>query len=182
MHRLATLDPFPPSSAPLRLAVPPYRPRRIRFERLATSVHGTLKLYTISADGTPVDPSVITAAVITATDYLSRPIPPLHAATIAWHELPAHGAGALIVHRALDTTFVLLDWWVGFNMLRHRVWVAPNAAPHALQSIDEAGIAMCVWELAVIQHERAAWLRHVLTPDAAGRLDAYFADTITADL
>lgn len=178
MHHLSTPDP----TLARRLTVPPYRPRRIRFERLAHSPHGTLKVYTISADGSPVEPEAITAAVRTATDLLSAPVAPLHTASIAWHELPAQGAGSLIVHRALDATFVLLDWWVGFNMLRHRVWVAPTTAPLALQSIDETGIAMCVWELAVIQHERAAWLRHVLTPDAAGRLDDYLADTISADL
>jgi hypothetical protein len=162
--------------------VPPYHRRHIRFERLAHSAFGTLKVYTISLDDEPVDPSAITSALRVVADHLSAPRTPMHAAGIAWHEIPSHGAGSLIVHRAVDATFVLLDWWIGFNMLHHQVWAAPHDVPLALQSIEETGVAMCVWELAVIQHERAAWLRHVLTPDAAGRLDGYFADTLTADL
>jgi hypothetical protein len=33
----------------------------------------------------------------------------------------------------------------------------------------------CVWELAVLEHERAAWVRHMLTP-AEPDLAAYLAD------
>jgi hypothetical protein len=181
MHRATAHSPTAAPGA-YRIDVPPYHPRHIRFERLAHLAFGTLKVYTISLDQEPVDPSAITSALRVVADHLSAPRTPIHAAGIAWHDIPAHGAGSLIVHRAVDATFVLLDWWVGFNMLRHRVWAAPNDAPLTLQSIDETGIAMCVWELAVVQHERAAWLRHVLTPDSAGRLDDYFADTLTADL
>jgi hypothetical protein len=32
-----------------------------------------------------------------------------------------------------------------------------------------------VWELAPLEHERSAWVRHVLTPDEPD-LDAYVAD------
>jgi hypothetical protein len=163
------------------IAVPPYRTRRVRFVRLAHSLLGTLKLYTISADQTPPDAATIDTALRLALDDLAAPPPDRHTAGIDWNAIPAHGAGSLIVHRGADATFALLDWWVGTNMLRHQVWAAPNDHATALVSIADTHIAMCVWELAVIQHERAAWLRHVLTPDAAGNLDAYFADTIDGD-
>jgi hypothetical protein len=35
----------------------------------------------------------------------------------------------------------------------------------------------CVWELAPLNHERAAWIRHVLRP-ATPNLDAYLADVL----
>ena len=37
----------------------------------------------------------------------------------------------------------------------------------------------CVWELAVTDHERRAWLRHVLQH---GDLEAYVADTFEDDV
>jgi hypothetical protein len=33
----------------------------------------------------------------------------------------------------------------------------------------------CVWELAVLEHERAAWVRHILSP-ATPDLDGYLND------
>jgi hypothetical protein len=35
----------------------------------------------------------------------------------------------------------------------------------------------CVWELAPFGHERSAWVRHVLRPEAPG-LGAYLADVL----
>ena len=35
----------------------------------------------------------------------------------------------------------------------------------------------CVWELPPLLHERDAWVRHMLTPDAPD-LDAYLADSL----
>ena len=34
----------------------------------------------------------------------------------------------------------------------------------------------CVWELGVLEHERTAWIRHVLAPDRPD-LAGYLADT-----
>jgi hypothetical protein len=38
-------------------------------------------------------------------------------------------------------------------------------------------LAGCVWELAVLEHERAAWALHVLSPDTPD-LEAYLADAL----
>jgi hypothetical protein len=163
------------------LTVAPYRTRRVRFAGLALSACGTLKLYTISADHTTPDETTITAALHVAHAYLAAPAKAMHVAGVHWHALPSHAAGALIVHRGADATFAVLDWWVGTNMLRHHVWAAPNDRATAFASLAGSDVAMCVWELAVIQHERAAWLRHVFTPHGTGDLDAYLADTIDGD-
>jgi hypothetical protein len=121
------------------------------------------------------------AALRLAHEYLVAPSTPVRAAGIDWYAIPTHAAGSLIVHRGADATFVILDWWVGTNMLRHHVWAAPNHDETAFESLAGTDIAMCVWELAVIQHERAAWLRHVFTPSGSGDLAAYLADTIDGD-
>ena len=38
-------------------------------------------------------------------------------------------------------------------------------------------LAGCVWELTVLEHERAAWVEHMLVPDEPD-LDAYLADGV----
>jgi hypothetical protein len=38
-----------------------------------------------------------------------------------------------------------------------------------------------VWELAVLEHERSAWVRHVLSPEVAD-LGAYLFDTVSNGL
>jgi hypothetical protein len=39
-----------------------------------------------------------------------------------------------------------------------------------------------VWEAAVICHERAAWVRHVLANPAGADLGAYLADVLSDDV
>lgn len=52
--------------------------------------------------------------------------------------------------------------------------------PWRFDSLRDTGLAMCVWELQVIQHEREAWLRHVLTPSGRHDVPAYLADVLPA--
>jgi hypothetical protein len=37
----------------------------------------------------------------------------------------------------------------------------------------------CVWELAIVAHERDAWVRHMLAPGQPD-LDGYLADSLSA--
>lgn len=173
------------STAPHALTMRPYRPRRVRFQHL-TSRHGTtLKVYAITMDDDQVPAEAVEAALHIAFAYLTTGSLPCLVAGIDWTRLPSHGAGSLIVHAGREALFAVLDCWTDENMLRHQVWAAPRGVgTHrpVFEPLAPSGIAMCVWELAVIQHERAAWLRHVLTPSGQSDLTAYFADVLEADL
>ncbi|MEV6412689.1 hypothetical protein [Kribbella sp. NPDC051718] len=90
--------------------------------------------------------------------------------------LPAdsHGRAAfVIVHRARPANFFLIYWWSSDVDLSLAYFRSPLDRPTAITPMP-AFSAGCVWELALADHERAAWVRHLLTgePD----LDAYLKE------
>jgi hypothetical protein len=52
----------------------------------------------------------------------------------------------------------------------------PDKDPTHFMVLDRSWIG-CVWELPPIQHERDAWVRHLLAPDVAD-LDGYLTDAM----
>lgn len=159
-----------------------YEPRTIAFQGLYPAVGATLKTYAISRDGGAPRPSVMAAARRLADAYLLAPLAPCAAGGVDWSACTEHGLGSLIVHTGREAAFVLIDCWVGENMLRHHVWAAPLGRPDQFESLAPCDVTMCVWELAVIQHERAAWLRHMLTPGGASDPAAYLADVLNGEV
>jgi hypothetical protein len=91
-----------------------------------------------------------------------------------------HGAAFACAHDGETGEFVFLCWWENENELAHVVWGGakgsglPERGTHQTRS--------CVWEAAVLCHERNAWLRHVLANPAGPDLDAYFADVLSEDV
>jgi hypothetical protein len=85
------------------------------------------------------------------------------------------GLGFAIAHEAADLCFALVDWFQGENEIHQRMFSAPLGEPGrlALHPSDAIG---CVWELAVTEHERCAWLRHVLSKPEGPDVRAYIED------
>jgi hypothetical protein len=120
-----------------------------------------IKLYGITAEG-------------------ERPRPELVDSTVAQigRQVPADAVGFAIAHDAADRCFVLFDWFANGNEIHQRMLSADLDRPSEL-TVHETSAIGCVWELAVTDHERRAWLRHVLQH---GDLDAYVADTFEDDV
>ncbi|MGW0998388.1 hypothetical protein [Streptomyces sp. NPDC002520] len=89
------------------------------------------------------------------------------------------GLAVLIAHAGGDGDYVLLHTWIEAYMSDLAVFTGPAGEPGLLRP-GRAGLAPCVWEAAVLAHERAAYSRHVLNGDGAlaGRLAAWSADTL----
>lgn len=104
---------------------------------------------------------------------------------IAEHHLalgPARGSlglAVLLVHAGGDGDYVLVHTWIEGHMADLAVFTGPAGEPDLLRP-GRAGLAPCVWEAAVLAHEREAFSRHVLdgTGPLAGRLAAWTADTV----
>jgi hypothetical protein len=120
-----------------------------------------VKLYGIAAEG-------------------ERPRDELVDATVAQigRQIPADSVGFAIAHDAADGCFALFDWFANGNEIHQRMLSARRERPSALSDHESSAIG-CVWELAVTDHERRAWLRHVLQN---GDLEAYVADTFEDDV
>jgi hypothetical protein len=89
----------------------------------------------------------------------------------------------VVLHRGADTGAYLLAYsWFFDNVVEARIAVAgqpavgsPDDDPTHFTDMRRPGVG-CVWELGVLEHERAAWIRHVLAPDRPD-LDGWLADT-----
>ncbi|HAS46996.1 MAG TPA: hypothetical protein DCS93_41315 [Microscillaceae bacterium] len=88
----------------------------------------------------------------------------------------------LIVHEGTEGVFVLVNWWVGDNMLNSLIFMAKHEHPEVFEQISGDGLMACVWELEVINHERISWLNHVLKPSPQSQFENYLQDTITLEL
>ena len=93
-------------------------------------------------------------------------------------------ASFVIVHRGAGSAAYLNTYsWVWGNVIECRTAAAgvpflgcPDEDPEHFAELARPWIG-CVWELAPLGHERAAWIRHVLSP-ARPDLAAYLADVL----
>jgi hypothetical protein len=93
----------------------------------------------------------------------------------------------LVLHRGVDAAYLLVYSWVWDNVLHCQTASAGSSflgsADGELTRFREVRKPWigCVWELPVLTHEPAAWVRHMLkprTPDLPG----YLADTLQPGL
>jgi hypothetical protein len=87
------------------------------------------------------------------------------------------GLGFLIVHDATGSCRALVHWWARPDELHQRVFVTSSDHPRSLALLSIAPIGR-IPELLVIEHERQAWLRHMLDCPGGPDLDAYLADVL----
>jgi hypothetical protein len=168
---------MPVESATLEAAAPapvrtPYRKRPIRFVELLRKDGWVVKVYAISAKNELPPASMIEQAKALALAELPQP-------AVAEDR---HGAAFVIAHEGADGNYLLLDWWVGGNMLKQRVYQAPIADTSTFTEFTSSGIIACVWELHLMAHERAAWIEHIMCKPGAPDFEAYYASHLNTDV
>ncbi|WMX45117.1 hypothetical protein RGF97_09960 [Streptomyces roseicoloratus] len=125
-----------------------------------------LKVYGIEAPGRTVGEAETAPALRLAADHLA----------LGRHR-GSLGLAVLLVHAGADGDYVLVHSWIEGHMSDLAIWTGPAARPEALRP-GRAGLAPCVWEAAVLAHEREAFVHHVLDGmgGAESRLAAWSAD------
>ncbi|RAO13793.1 hypothetical protein LUPAC07_04085 [Micromonospora noduli] len=131
-----------------------------------------LKRYHIDQPERPIESEVEKAAYDLLPDLL---------ADVVDDGTPA--AGWVVLHRGADTGAYLLAYtWVWDNAVEIRVAAAgqpaldcPDDDPAHFVHLGRPAVG-CVWELAVLEHERAAWVRHMLLPESPNLIN-YLRDT-----
>ena len=147
----------------------PYTPRRIRHVGTEPAGDGwRLKLYGIAVVGAEPQSALLDAARQSARERLSLVD-------------DGYGAAFVVAHAAPARCYISVAWWACVNEVHQTLYSAPVERLAQLDVHGSAAIG-CVWELAVHDHERRAWLEHVLWQPKSPDLDAYFNDTFTADL
>jgi hypothetical protein len=152
----------------------PYKTRPIRFMELWEHEGWRVKVYGIAAASDHPSPELVDAIKRIAAEALPAPAV----------DEDRYGVAFLYAHQGRDGGgFASVNWWGNENELYHHQYEAPAGAVSELRSVAETGGSMgCVWDLAVIEHERKAWVECVLANDAGPDLDAYLATVLEADV
>ncbi|NBB84342.1 MAG: hypothetical protein GVY28_13170 [Alphaproteobacteria bacterium] len=145
-----------------------YRPRRIRFLEVWRPAGWILKVYLITHEGRSLVDGRMDAVFDRAQARLDEidAMDPAH-----------HGLGFVMLHLGENGDYLLVDTWTDNDILRHANY---GAKPGGAFRDDWPGTGACVWELAVVLHERAAWLRHMLRPDGRPDPGSWVADQLNA--
>jgi hypothetical protein len=146
----------------------PYAARSIRSLDLLTFDAWRLKVYGITYRSERPVEALVDAAVTAARQCLPRP-------AIA---ADRYGVGFVCAHDGRGANFVFVDWWSNEDELHHRAWLSSKDEPGRLRPTGLEDFTACTWDLAVIGHERSAWVRHVLARPQGPDLDAYLADRL----
>jgi hypothetical protein len=96
-------------------------------------------------------------------------------------------AAFIVLHQGSDGSFLNVYSWVWDNVLEFHAVAAgvpvigcPDTDRTNFVAIDKPWIG-CVWELAVLEHERGAWVRHLLQPEEPS-LAGYLSDSVAEGL
>lgn len=148
-----------------------YHQRATRLLSLEELGGHLTKVYAIEAPGRTVTPEGWEYALRLAGRHLRL-----------GREAGSTGLGCVLLHAGGDGDYLLVHSWIEGYMSRLGVFSGPMDTPEAFRPAS-TGLAPCVWEAAVLAHERDAFVRHVLAAGGAldQRLKNWGADALTVE-
>ncbi|MGW0466620.1 hypothetical protein ACWDX6_15260 [Streptomyces sp. NPDC003027] len=131
-----------------------------------------VKVYAIEAPGRAVTAQEESAALRLAADHLA-----------SGGARGSLGLAVLLVHAGGDGDYVLVHTWIEGYMSDLAVFAGPAGATGQMRP-GRQGLAPCVWEAAVLAHERNAFSAHVLSGEGelSMRLTAWGNDVMRGEV
>ena len=144
----------------------PFVERLVRFLELWEAGGWSIKLYGLGYRDLPT-PETVAAAKDAVLRQLPRP------ATTAFR----YGLAFAIVHEGQDARWLLVDWWEHESILCHRLLTSTFAEPAIFNPATGRAVA-CVWELAILEFERRAWVDSILRDPSHADVSAYLTSVL----
>jgi hypothetical protein len=148
-----------------------YKTRPVRDIGIINHESWIIKVYSISAKHTMVPNELVDLAQGQLSEWLKM-----------GNEHSNYKIAILIIHEGVDGIFTLLNWWIDENTIQNQVFFSSYDEPGVYKGLSEKGIVACVWELAVLWHERNAWIKHVLKKNDQPDWEGYVNDFLNADV
>lgn len=149
----------------------PFTEKYLRSAGVIEAGGRQVKRYHVAAEGSEIEDGICRAAY----EFLPRLLPEPDGSTPP--------ASWVVLHRGRGPAYLCVYSWVWDNVVESRTAVAglpflgcPDEDPEHFAELTRRWIG-CVWELPPLEHERSAWVRHVLAPDEPD-LDSYLADVL----
>lgn len=150
----------------------PYKSRPIRFMELYVINEWIIKIYSISSKNELVPNDDLKHAKAKLLKWLSK-----------HKEVPfdSYKCATLLLHEFEGGVYAVINWWIDENMLQHFVYLKAHN-DHEFKLYSDNGIVTCVWELAVLWHERNAWVSHILKKNQNPDWEGYYKDVLNENV
>ena len=146
-----------------------YQKRNIQFDEKVYLENWVVKVYTIT-----------TKATFESREVLINVKNELH--TLLKEANNHHDSAFLIVHEGTDGVWSLVNWWTGNEMLRTNTYFTSYKEEENISLFPTSGSMACVWELPIINHEKDAWIKHVLMKASSPDFQTYYKDVIQGSI
>ena len=150
-----------------------YKTRKIKFKEIVEIDTWQVKVYTISKSGAFNHPLFYKSVISQLPSWFQQ-----ENSFDATNDKMAF----LILHAGTEGIFSLINWWVGKNMLNTHIFMTNPEKPNEFEKISGDGLAPCIWELEIINHERISWIKNVLKQIPNPHFKEYLNDTISIEL
>lgn len=150
----------------------PYQPRPIRFLEVIEHNNWLIKLYSIAIKNEKVSTTNIEKIKPLLDTWLLKS---------KLHKLDTYNIATLILHEGKEGCFAIINWWIDENMLQNFVYLLKEDSDQ-YKLFSQNGIITCVWEMAVLWHERNAWVKHVLQQHNNPNIKGYLQDQLNTDI
>lgn len=137
------------------MGIAPYAPRYFRFHDIWDVDGLRVKFYSIT-QARDIQPAEVTLTA--AHDYSAKTLSMLRR-----EEGPDHGLGYAMVHFGEMSNWLLVHWWAHQDIALRLLASTDDQVSPRFVSRDHHRFHACVWEHVVIDHERNAWVRHVMS-------------------
>lgn len=150
-----------------------YKPRKIEFKELLKIEDWKVKVYTISDDQGFNNQDFYNNVINKLPNWLN-----LKNSFNSTNDKIAF----LILHKGTEGFFSLINWWVGKNMLNTNIFITDPIKQSNFKLISGDGLAPCVWELEIINHERISWTNNILKSASSPNYQKYLDDTVSCEI
>jgi hypothetical protein len=150
-----------------------YKTRKIRFKELVKIDNWHIKVYTISKIGEFDHPVFYKNAINQLSKWLKQENS---------FDASNDKIAFLILHSGTEGIFSLINWWVGKNMLNTNIFMTNPKKLNEFKKISGDGLAPCIWELEIINHERLSWTNNILKKMPEPHYNDYLNDSISLEV
>lgn len=147
-----------------------YKPRKVEFNQLVKLDDWCVKVYTITLNENFKSQEILNAALKEL---------PIWVENAKKSFLKTHKNAFLILHEGREGVWILMNWWTDGEILETKVYFGDYNDPDKVkESIYKPKSLICTWELAVVIHERKAWIKHVLQNAKNPKFEEYSKDVL----
>tara|TARA_R110002051_G_scaffold324223_1_gene420543 strand:+ start:880 stop:1341 length:462 start_codon:yes stop_codon:yes gene_type:complete len=150
-----------------------YKARKIQFREIFEIQDWKIKVYTISKIGEFNHPTFYQNALKKLPKWINMD---------NGFDSSNDKIAFLILHSGTEGIFSLINWWVGKNMLNTNIFMTDPKKLNEFKKISGNGLAPCIWELEIINHERISWTNNILKIEPNIDLRTYLEDVINIEV